>query len=86
MQRIAMSVVLIVAALIVLGSQGGATEPSSNASCLGIGSSAVGPLGLRDAVAHNTHAFADRIGVTPGYLVTTASREHAGSFAECFGP
>lgn len=86
MQRIAMSVAFIAAVLVGLGDAGAAGEPSSNASCLGIGSSAVAPLGLRDMVAHNTKAFAELTGVTPGYLVTTASLEHAGSFAACFGP
>lgn len=86
MKRIVLTVAVSVAVAFGLGGEASASEPSSNASCLGIGSSAVGPLGLRDWVAHNTNAFADLTGVTPGYLVTTASREHAGSFAACFGP
>jgi len=86
MQRIALSVAFIAAVIFASGDEGAASGPSSNASCLGIGSSAVGPLGVRDSVAHNTNVFADLTGVTPGFLVTTASREHAGSFAACFGP
>lgn len=86
MQRIALLVVFIAAVLVALGTEGAANGPSSNASCIGIGSSWAGPLGMRDQVAHNTNAYADLTGVTPGYLVTTASREHAGSFAACFGP
>jgi len=81
------SFAVALAAALVLGASGPARadEPGANASCAGIGSSWAGQMGLRDNVAHNTQAYAEILGVTPGYLVTTAARDHAGSFFACFG-
>ena len=85
MRNVTLAIAFAVILLLGMGGAAAADGPGANASCAGIGSSAVAPLGTRDDVAHNTHAYADATGVTPGYLVTTASRVHAGSFAACFG-
>jgi hypothetical protein len=81
------SLALALAAALIVGTNGPALadEPGSNASCAGIGSSWAGQLGIRENVAHNTQAYAEILGVTPGYLVTTAARDHAGSFFACYG-
>lgn len=83
MRKICLGIAL---AALVLAPTGTALagEPSSNASCTGAGSSWAGQLGTRDNVAHATQAFAELTGVTPGYLVTTAARDH-GSLNACFG-
>jgi hypothetical protein len=74
-------------ALALLFAAGGSAmaDPGATSSCAGIGSSWAGQRGTREDVAHNTQAYAELIGVTPGSLVLMASRDHAGSFEACFG-
>jgi len=87
MRIVSFGIALACALLLATSTTALAEDPSasSNASCAGIGSSWAGPQGIRDNVAHNTQAFAERLGVTPGYLVTTAALDQAGSFFACFG-
>jgi hypothetical protein len=87
MRRISLALALAAAVIFGMADTALADEPSANtnAACAGIGSSWAGPQGIRDNVAHNTQAFAERLGVTPGYLVTMAALDHSGSFFACFG-
>jgi hypothetical protein len=87
MRKISLALLLAAAVILGMTETAFADDPSANpnASCAGIGSSWAGQRQLRDNVAHRTQARAETLGVTPGYLVTTAAQDHAGSFFACFG-
>ncbi|MBV9121489.1 MAG: hypothetical protein JOZ39_12340 [Chloroflexi bacterium] len=70
---------------IVLGASGGSVlaAASDNASCNGLGSSAIGPLGARDDASHQVKDAADALGIAPGQIFSSAAHEHLGSAQNC---
>ena len=73
-------------ATLVLGSASAVGATSSDASCLGVGSSAnAGYPRDRAVISHDVKDFANVFGITPGSLISGSAHEHLGSPQACFG-
>lgn len=79
----ALVAMVVVAVMLVAGPAFAA--PSSNASCVGLGSSSVGQAQTRDEAAHDIKEQAEEEGTTPGAFVSSVAKQHLGSEEACFG-
>ena len=77
MKRIAAITLIVCSIFGGVGVAQAASNPS--ASCVGFGSSALGPLGMRDDLARNPET------TPPGADTSSHARTHGGSFDVCFG-
>ena len=74
---------ILLTATVTIGAVTGAAATASaavpaSASCIGYGSSVLGPLGLRDDVAHNPDTF------PPGADTSSHAELHGNTFDACF--
>jgi hypothetical protein len=81
----AMLLMGVMLALLALSALPAFAAPSSNASCVGLGSSSVGQAQTRDEAAHDIKEQAEEEGTTPGAIVSSVARQHLGSEQACFG-
>ena len=80
-----LTVAALMALMLIVTAMPAFAAPSSNASCVGLGSSSVGHAQTRDEAAHDIKQQAEEEGTTPGAIASSVAKQHLGSEFACFG-